>query len=235
MRARRVRLLGVICALLGAAIHARADDACDDMPVAARKVQWIGHDMVINGTPTQAALLTFNRSSDQVADAFTQAWQAEGIATHRMQGKSMLMVSALTAQCSYTLELPSGQAAPVRGLFSAMQLGDAKALPRQLRPANYPLPAGRILLDMTSRDGGKLARTVQMSLPDASLREATANYAAQLRRDGWHDVAAGPAVDGPDRAPYGYALAMQKDAYRLDAAFTQARSSTSVVINVTYE
>jgi hypothetical protein len=235
MRARRVSLLVVACVLLGAAIHARADDACDDMPVAARKLQWIGHDMVINGTPTQAALLTFNLSSDQVADAFTQAWQKEGVATHRMQGKAVLMVSALTAQCSYTLELPTGQSAPVRGLFSAMQLGDAKALPRQLRPANYPLPAGQILLDMTSSDGGKLARTVQMSLPDASLQQATANYAAQLRRDGWHDVAAGPAINGAGSAPYGYALAMQKNAYRLDAAFTQSQSSTSVVINVTYE
>lgn len=223
------------CVLAGAAAHARADDTCGEMAVAGQKVEWIGHDMVVNGTPTQAALITFDLTSNQVAGAFTQYWQRRGVATHRMQDKSMLLVSALSAQCSYTLQLPLGQSAPVRGLYSAMRLGEAAALPRMLRPANYPLPSGQILLDMTSSDGGKLARTVQMSLPEPSLAQASTDYAQLLKRAGWHAIAGGAAVGSAGSAPFGYALAMQKDAYRLDAAFTQARGSTSVVINVSYE
>ncbi|WP_322010708.1 hypothetical protein [Paraburkholderia sp. J12] len=203
--------------------------------MAGEKVAWIGRDMVINGTPAQAALITFNLSSSQVADAFVQYWTKHGVAAHRMQDKSTLMVSGMSSQCSYTLQLPLGQSAPVRGLYSAMRLGEAKTLPRMLRPANYPLPQGKILLDMTSNDGATVARTVQMSLPAASSQEASATYAEQLKREGWHTIAGGPAIGRPNSAPFGYAIAVQKDAYRLDAAFTQARGSTSVVINVSYE
>jgi hypothetical protein len=221
--------------LAAATVPAFADGTCGDMPVTGQKVEWVGRDMVINGTPTQAALISFNLTSEQVADAFTQYWQQRGVATHRMHDKTMLLVSALSAQCSYTMELPLNQSAPVRGLYSVMQLGDAKTLPRTLRPSNYPLPAGQILLDMTSSDAGTTARTVQMSLPQASAQQASADYAARLKRDGWHTISGGPAVGRPNSAPFGYALAMQKDAYRLDAAFTPARGSTSVVINVSYQ
>ncbi len=233
--ARVVRCAAVVCVLASAAAHALGDETCGDIPVAGEKVAWIGQDMVINGTPTQAALITFNLSSSQVADAFIQYWTQHGVAAHRMQDKSTLMISGISSQCSYTLQLPPGQSAPVRGLYSAMRLGEAKALPRMLRSANYPLPLGKILLDMTSNDGATVARTVQMSLPQASSQEASAAYAEQLKRDGWRTIAGGPAIGRSNRAPFGYAIAVQKDAYRLDAAFTQARGSTSVVINVSYE
>lgn len=230
-----VRRGALACILTCAAVQAWADDVCGDMPVAADKVEWVGRDMAIDGTPTQAALITVNLSSNQVAATAVQFWRRRGIATHRMQNGPTLMVSALSAQCSYTLELPVNQAAPVRGLYSAMRLGQAKSLPRALRPANYPLPSGRIVLDMTSKDDGKIARTVQMLLPERSLEKASADYAAQLKRDGWHTIASGPSIGRPHSAPFGYALAMQKGGYRLDAAFAQARVSTSVVINVSDE
>jgi len=196
-----LRAAALAGALAGAAASASADDACGGIALAARKVEWLGHDIVIDGAPAQAALLTFDLSSEQVAAAFAQAWRKQRFATRRRQDGSMLMVSALSAQCSYTLQLPPG----------------------------------RILLDMTSRDGGKLARTVQMSLPAASPAQASADYAARLRGDGWRVVAGGPAIGQAGAAPFGYALAMQKHAYRLDAAFARASGSTSVVINVSYE
>jgi hypothetical protein len=228
-------LAAIGCVLASAATAAFADSTCGEMPVTGQKVEWVGRDMVINGTPTQAALISFNLSSNQVADDFTQYWQQRGVATHRMHDKTMLLVSALSAQCSYTMELPLNQLAPVRGLYSVMQLGEAKTLPRMLRPSNYPLPAGQIVLDMTSSDAGTIARTVQMTLPQASSQQASADYAARLTREGWHTISGGPAVARANSAPFGYALAMQKDAYRLDAAFTPGRGSISVVINVSYQ
>ncbi|WP_208626159.1 hypothetical protein [Paraburkholderia susongensis] len=232
---RWLRLLAVCGLALGAATRAVASDACDDMPVTGQKVEWVGHDMVINGTPTQVALITFDKSTSQIADAFTQYWVEHRVATHRMHNPKTLILSALSAQCSYTLQLPPNQSAPVRGLFSVMRLTDAQSLPRALRPGNYPLPMGKVLLDMTSTDGGIVARTVQMSLAEPSLAQASAAYADQLRKDGWHTVSAGPAIGRPNSAPFGQALAMQKNGYRLDAAFTQGKGSTSVVINVAYE
>lgn len=233
--ARWMRVLAACCFAFGAATRAFAGDACGDMPVTGQKVEWVGHDMVINGTPTQVALITFDKSTRQVADAFTQYWVEHRVATHRMHNPKTLILSALSAQCSYTLQLPPNQSAPVRGLFSVMRLTDAQPLPRALRPENYPLPMGKVQLDMTSNDGSTVARTVQMSLSEPSLAQASAAYADQLRKDGWHTVSAGPAIDRPHGAPFGQALSMQKNGYRLDAAFTQARGSTSVVINVAYE
>ncbi|MFT4065077.1 hypothetical protein [Paraburkholderia sp.] len=233
--ARWLRLLAVCCFAFGAATRAFAGDACDDMPVTGQKVEWVGHDMVINGTPTQVALITFDKSTSQIADAFRTYWVEHNVATHQMHNQKTLILSALSAQCSYTLQLPPNQSAPVRGLFSAMRLTDAQPLPRALRPDNYPLPMGKVLLDMTSNDDGIVARTVQMSLSEPSLAQASAAYADQLRKDGWHTVAAGPAIGRPNSAPFGQALSMQKNGYRLDAAFTQGRGSTSVVINVAYE
>ena|GEM_PF-905976 len=234
-RARWPRLLALCCLAFAAASRAVAGDACDDMPVTGQKVEWVGHDMVINGTPTQVALITFDKSTSQVADAFTSYWVEHRVASHRMHNPKTLILSALSAQCSYTLQLPPNQSAPVRGLFSVMRLADGEPLPRALRSANYPLPLGKVLLDMTSNDGGIVARTVQMSLPEPSLAQASAAYADQLRQDGWHTVSAGPALARPHSAPFGQALAMQKNGYRLDAAFTQASGSTSVVINVAYQ
>jgi hypothetical protein len=232
---RGLRLLAVCCFAFGAATCAFAGDACDDMPVTGQKVEWVGHDMAINGTPTQVALITFDKSTSEIADAFTRYWVEHRVASHQMHNPKTLILSALSAQCSYTLQLPPNQSAPVRGLFSAMRLTDAQPLPRALRPANYPLPLGKVLLDMTSNDDGIVARTVQMSLPEPSLAQASAAYADQLTRDGWHTVSAGPAIGRPHSAPFGQALSMQKNGYRLDAAFTQARGSTSVVINVAYQ
>jgi hypothetical protein len=233
--ARRLRMLALCCVALGATTRAFADDACGDMPVTGQRIEWVGHDMVINGTPTQVALITFDKSTSQIADAFTRYWVEHRVATHQMHNPKTLILGALSAQCSYTLQLPPNQSAPVRGLFSVMRLTDGASLPRALRPANYPLPLGKVLLDMTSNDGGIAARTVQMSLPEPSLAQASAAYADQLRRDGWHTVSAGPAIGRPNSAPFGAALAMQKNGYRLDAAFTQATGSTSVVINVAYQ
>lgn len=230
----RGMLTCVVCAAV-TSTPAFADGACDAMPVTAAKVEWLGHDLSINGVPAQAAMLTIDASSKQIQNAYRDYWVAHHVPTHVMSDGHTLLLSAISSTCSYTLQIPANQGSPVKGLFSAMTLGQVNALPRTLRPANYPLPLGKVTLDMTSQDNGTVARTVQMTLPEASAADASSTYAERLARDGWHAVSGGPALSSPRTAPFGYALAMQKNGYRLDAAFTPASGSTTVVINVAFE
>lgn len=226
-------VLGAAASMLSSAARATTD--CEAMPVAASKVEWVSRDMALNGVPAEAAIITYNRSVDDVEQAFTQYWKDHDTSTHAQRNQIAVLLSAINEHCSYTLQLPLNQSAPVRGLFSVVQLDGQKALPGKLRPDNYPLPVGKVLLDITSSDAGKVARTLQITLADPSAARASQTYADQLTRAGWHVLASGPAFAGRPLAVNGYALAVQKGGYRLDAAFTPAKGATTVMINVVYE
>jgi hypothetical protein len=214
---------------------ARAASDCDATPVKARKVEWVSSDMTLNGVPAEAAIVSYDRPVDDVEQAFTQYWKDHDTPTHAQRNQTTVLLSAIDEHCSYTLQLPLNQTAPVRGLFSVLRLDGQKALPNRLRPSNYPLPPGDVVLDMTSNDAGKIARTLQITLGDRSAAQASETYFNQLMREGWHLLARGPALAGTSPPGYGYALAVQKNGYRLDAAFASAKGTTTVMINVVYE
>lgn len=226
-------MLGVAASTLSPPARAATD--CDAIPVAASKVEWVSRDMALGGVPAEAAIVTYDRSVDDVEQAFTQYWKDHDTPTHAQRNQITVLLSAINEHCSYTLQLPLSKSVPVRGLFSVVLLNGQKALPGPLHPSRYPLPAGKVMLDMTSRDAGKIARTLQITLADRSVAQASQTYADRLIRDGWHMLARGPALAGRPLTAHGYALAVQKGGYRLDAAFTPTKGATTVMINVVYE
>lgn len=224
-------VLGLAC-IIGS--PAWADSACDDVPVKAKRVSWVGENLVVNGMKVRAAVMSFTEPVGSVREAFLSYWRVRDASMRATDDGKTLTLSAIDGQCSYTLQvLANGQAAYV-GLFSAALLDpDAAKTPQELQPANYPLPEGQIVFDMQSQDGGIAARTVQLALRAISARQAMSRYAQTLRERGWRMLAAG-APSYRRANPQGFALAMQKDGYRLDASFSDATGKTMVIVNVAF-
>ncbi|PFH21007.1 hypothetical protein [Burkholderia sp. JKS000303] len=226
---------GVLAAafVIGAAwaASARADD-CDDMPVHASKVAWAGQDLIINGVPTRAAMLTFDAPTSRIVDEFNAYWASRSAPTHAFVGRTRTLLSAVTQDCSYTLQIPTGDRVPTTGLFSAMRVDTKVSAPRVLGTDRYPLPPGRVDLDVTSHDANSQARTLQMTLPDASESHAAEAYAARLAEAGWRRLAQGPAPQRGGASAAGHAFAMQKNDIQLDASFISGGTTTKAVINV---
>lgn len=211
-----------------------ADSACDDVPVKAKQVSWAGEDMVVNGLKMRAAVMTFSEPVSAVREAFLAYWRARNASMRAADDGKTLTLSAIDGQCSYTLQVLSNAQADYAGIFSVAHLDpEAARTPRVLQPSNYPLPEGRVVFDMQSQDGGNVARTVQLALTAVSARQAMGRYAQTLRQRGWRTLAAG-ASSYRRANPQGYALAMQKDGYRLDASFTDATGKTMVIVNVAF-
>jgi len=225
--------LALLAAMLLNALPAFADEACGKIPVTPEKAEWLGRDLVINGMQTDAAMMTFDASTDTISSQFRAFWQKEGAAARAIDTGHELLLSAIDKTCSYTLDVPVHANSPVTGLFSAARLSnDTPALPRALQPSAYPLPEGETVLDMVSHDSGSDARTVQMKLHDSSPERAAQSYAQRLVQQGWREVAQGSAMQPRSAAASGYALAMQKGGLRMDAAFSRQDGSTTAVINV---
>lgn len=232
MHIRAALLLGLACA----SASAWGDSPCHDLPATAKKVEWIGEDMMFNGMRLRTAIMTFSQPASVVRDAFMRHWRERGAATRVTDDGKMVLLSAIDQRCSYTLQMLSGVRTEVIALFGAVNLAEEERspMPRALSPTNnYPLPQGKIVADMFSRDGGNLARSIQLVLSNTSVRQATTNYGETLRRQGWRLLAAGASTYRHINAP-GYALAAQKDGYRLDASFSNVSGEPTVFINVAF-
>lgn len=224
-------VLGLACTI---GSSAWADSACDDVPVKAKRVSWVGENLVVNGMKVRAAVMTFTEPVGSVREAFLSYWRVRNASMRATDDGKTLTLAAIDGQCSYTLQVLANGQADYVGLFSAALLDpDAAKTPQELQPANYPMPEGQIVFDMQSHDGGIAARTVQLALTAVSARQALGRYAQRLREQGWRTLAAG-ASSYRRANPQGYALAMQKDGYRLDATFSDVTGKSMAIINVAF-
>jgi hypothetical protein len=225
------RLWPAWAALLSTA--AFADRACDKQPVEAGHIQAIGRDMVINGVPASILSVEFAGSPDEVSNEFRAFWKREDVPAKGVRTSSGLVLSALDGACHYVLTIPSTpEGARTRGVLSVTRLGSGAAH-HQIPDSAVPLPEGRTITDVESRDPGQAGRTWLIQMSGRSGDNAR-NYGSSLSQQGWSTVAQSPVwtLDGSQRA-LGSALVMQHGNDRIDAIFSDHGGQTEAVVNAT--
>jgi len=235
-RAARARLACLLAAvaIVPHAYAASATDACSRPPLKPDAAAWLGEDTQVNGMPVAVASVSYKDSANEVARRYRAYWDDAGVASRALRSRKGWMITALEGECSYVLQLPEqpGMRGMTSGLFSVMRLRQAD-LPDPVGARAMPLPpGGKVLSDVVSRDPMAMGRTVVLDL-DGSARGTHQQYLARLRADGWRLLsdAAAPRLSGRP-SPEGYATALQKEGYRLDASFMPNGAATRVVLNL---
>lgn len=231
-----------LCALLALLPFARSVDAASAIDICSRKppkpdvASWLGEDMMVNGMQVSVAAVSYRDNAVDVAQRYRAQWDEAGVASRALRNREGWLITAVEGECSYTLQLPeqpSGNGT-TSGLFSAMRIRRVD-LPRQVDAASMPLPSGgKVILDVMSRDPMVVGRTVVVEL-DGSARSARERYLSSLQTNGWRllSESATPRMARRIVTRGGYAIALQKEGYKLDAAFIPSGNITNAVINLT--
>lgn len=214
---------------------ASATDVCSRKPPKPDAASWLGEDMMVNGMPVSVAAVSYRDHAAEVAQRYRAHWDEARVASRALHNRQGWLITAVEGECSYTLQLPElpGANGMTSGLFSAMRVRRVDS-PRQVDAAAMPLPpGGNVILDVVSRDPMVVGRTVVVEL-DGSARSSRERYLSSLRTDGWRLLSdsAAPRMARRTGTRGGYAIALQKEGYKLDATFTPSGGATHAVINL---
>lgn len=229
-------LLATMSGAMSGAWAASATDACTRKPLKPDAAAWLAEDTIVNGQPVAVATVSYRQGTAEVARRYREYWNEAGVPSRALRSAKGWLITAIEDECSYVLQLPEQGGRTTTGLFSAMRLRRAD-LPQPVDARAMPLPAGgRVMSDVVSRDPMAVARTVVVELDGSTARRAHDQYVAGLQDGGWRVLADAQAPriagGGTDRVAGGYAVAMQKEGYRLDATFLPAGGRTRAVINL---
>lgn len=240
-RLRHIAHVAVSVSLLAIATGAHAasaTDACGRKPLKPDAAAWLAEDTVVNGQPVAVMSVSYKDSIAEVVQRYRAYWNDEGVASRALHSRKGWLITAVEGDCSYALQLPtqSGVTGMTTGLFSAMRLRQAD-LPQAVDARAMPLPSGgKVVSDVVSRDPMAVGRTVVLDLDGNSARRAHDQYLANLQANGWRMLADARAPrmarGSTGSTAGGYAIAMQKEGYKLDATFLPQGSATRAVINL---
>lgn len=216
--------------------HAASSAAsqCSRMPVRPDAGAWVSQDTVVDGMPMAVMTVSYRNAPAEVVRSYKAYWDDAGILSRGLRNNKGWIVTATDGECSYVLQMPArpdprGMAS---GVYSAMRLRHVDT-PTDVGSNALPLPlGGKVLSDVVSRDPMAVARTVVVQLSGSAAR-ARENYAANLQAAGWRVLSNAKALGKASGASgRGYGMALQKEGYKLDAAFVPNGASTQAVLNL---
>jgi hypothetical protein len=240
-RAARASALATLLTALGylstaGLAHAASSAAsqCARMPVRPDVGAWVSQDTVVDGMPLAVMTVGYRDTPDGVVRRYKAYWDESGIPSRGLRNKKGWLVTATDGECSYVLQMPA-QPDPrgmATGVYSAMRLRQAE-IPTDVGSTALPLPlGGKVLSDVVSRDPMAVARTVVVQLRGSAAR-ARESYIANLEAAGWRVLSNAKALGKTGSASgRGYGMALQKEGYKLDAAFVPNGASTQAVLNL---
>ena len=204
------------------------------MPVRPDAGAWISQDTVVDGMPLAVMTVSYRDAPVEVVRRYKAYWDDAGIPSRGLRNKKGWIVTATDGECSYVLQMPAqpdprGMAA---GVYSAMRLRHSDT-PTDVGSTALPLPlGGKVLSDVVSRDPMAVGRTVVVQLSGGAAR-ARDVYVANLQAAGWRVLTNAKALGkGGSASGRGYGMALQKEGYKLDAAFVPNGASTQAVLNL---
>lgn len=230
-------LLSAIALLSAAGMaHAASSAAsqCSRMPVRPDAGAWVSQDTLVDGMPLAVMTVSYRDTPAEVVRRYRAYWDDVGIPSRGLRSTKGWIVTATDGECSYVLQMPvqPGPGGMAAGVYSAMRLRHSDT-PTDIASAALPLPlGGKILSDVVSRDPMSVARTVVVKLGGSPAR-ARAIYIANLQAAGWRVLSDAKALaKASGAAGRGYGMALQKEGYKLDAAFVPNGASTQAVLNL---
>ncbi|MCO5396868.1 hypothetical protein [Ralstonia soli] len=235
--AARTALLTAVAGLSAAnTAHAASSAAtqCARMPARPDAGAWVSQDTVVDGMPLAVMTVSYRGTPTEVVRRYKAYWDDAGIPSRGLRNKKGWIITATDGECSYVLQMPT-QPDPrgmASGVYSAMRLRHADA-PADVGSAALPLPlGGKVLSDVVSRDPMAVGRTVVVQLSGSAAR-ARDVYVANLQAAGWRVLTNTKALGkGGSASGRGYGMALQKEGYKLDAAFVPNGASTQAVLNL---
>lgn len=234
IKAAFLAALGSLC--LAGAAHAASSAAsqCARMPVRPDVGAWISQDTMVDGMPLAVMTVSYRNTPAEVVRRYKAYWDDAGIPSRGLRNTKGWLVTATDGECSYVLQMPAqpdprGMAA---GVYSAMRLRHADT-PTDVGSTALPLPlGGKVLSDVVSRDPMAVGRTVVVQLSGSAAR-ARDSYITNLQAAGWRVLTNAKALGKASSASgRGYGMALQKEGYKLDAAFVPNGASTQAVLNL---
>lgn len=227
-------VLGCLSATGLAHAASSAASQCARMPLRPDVGAWISQDTVVDGMPLAVMTVSYRNTPGDVVRRYKAYWDDAGIPSRGVHNHKGWIVTATDGECSYVLQMPAqpdprGMAA---GVYSAMRLRKTDT-PTDVGSAALPLPlGGKVLSDVVSRDPMAVGRTVVVQLSGSAAR-ARDSYLANVQAAGWRVLSSAQALGkstGTGRR--GYGMALQKEGYKLDAAFVPNGASTQAVLNL---
>lgn len=204
------------------------------------RVEWVSHDMRINGIPTQ--LLTFNSraSLDEVIAFYQGHWNALDNGTLSKDAKSVkgavitrpqpdeAIIGRLHGAFYQTVHAKRAGLGGSKGTLSVALLGGQQA---KMDTSGIPFPPhARAMGVVESADAGRISKNVQFLIP-TSANQIKTYYSSRLPDQGWGLLQKHSSDRLPDGSS-GHILVFQKGMDQMDVVIAEKPGTHETVFRV---